>query len=64
MVTGTTGTTIDVRYEASNVLDEVSIHLLLQSLRAKLGMPDLILNAVRVQPSPAGNGSGVISGKP
>jgi uncharacterized hydrophobic protein (TIGR00271 family) len=64
VVTGTTGTTIDVRYEASNVLDEVSIHLLLQSLRAKLGMPDLILNAVRVQPSPAGNGSGVISGKP
>ena len=64
VVTGTTGTTIDVRYQARNALDDVSIHLLLHSLRSKLGMPDLILNAERVQPSPAGNRSSVLSGKP
>ena len=52
VVLGTAGFTIDVRYQATSDLGQVAINMVLQSLRAKLGMPDLMLNAVRI---PAAN---------
>lgn len=47
---GASGFTIDVHYQAVNKLGDVPLHVILQSLRAKLGEPNLALNAVRVQP--------------
>lgn len=53
VVGGTTGTTIDIYYRAATDLTEVPLHMVLQSLRTTLGMPDLSLHAVRIQDSPS-----------
>jgi hypothetical protein len=50
VVLGTAGIAIDVRYQATSDLSQVAINMVLQSVRAKLGMPDLILNAERIPP--------------
>ena len=50
VVLGTTGITIDVRYQAAQDLGEVPINMVLQSLRTKLGMPDVTLKAERIRP--------------
>ena len=53
VVLGTAGIAIDVRYQAAKDLGEVPINMVLQSLRTKLGMPDLTLKAERIRPAPA-----------
>jgi uncharacterized hydrophobic protein (TIGR00271 family) len=50
VVLGTAGIAIDVRYQATSDLSQVAINMVLQSVRAKLGMPDLMLNAERIPP--------------
>jgi uncharacterized hydrophobic protein (TIGR00271 family) len=44
------GIVIDVHYQAKEDLGNVPISMVLQTLRAKLGMPDLTLKAVRIRP--------------
>ena len=48
VVLDTAGIAIDVRYQAPKDLGEVPINMVLQSLRTKLGMPDLTLKAERI----------------
>lgn len=51
---GASGLTVDVQYQASKDLGDVPTHMILQSLRTKLAMPDLALKTERVAPpSPA-----------
>ena len=50
VVLSAAGIAIDVRYLAAKDLGEVPIDMVLQSLRTKLGMPDLTLKAERVRP--------------
>lgn len=50
VVLGATGLTINVRYQASQDLGDVPVHMILRSLQTKLGVQDLTLNAVRVPP--------------
>ena len=50
VVGGAAGTTVNVRYQAPADLGDVPIHMVVQSLRTKLGVPDLNLNAVRIPP--------------
>ena len=45
------GIAIDVHYQAAKDLGDVPIHMVLQSLRTKLGMPDLTLKAERIRPA-------------
>jgi hypothetical protein len=52
---------IDIRYNAALDLGDVPIHMVLQTLRTKLGMPDVTLKTERMQPAP---GSGDVTGKP
>jgi hypothetical protein len=51
VVLGTAGIAIDVRYQAAKELGKVPIDMVLESLRTKLGIPDLTLKAERVRPS-------------
>jgi hypothetical protein len=54
VVLGTAGIAIDVRYQAISDLGQVAINKVLQGLqglRTKLGIPDLVLNAVRIPPA-------------
>jgi uncharacterized hydrophobic protein (TIGR00271 family) len=55
LVIGAAGFEIDVRYNAAADLGEVPIHMVLQSLRTRLGMPDLTLKTERIQPAPVSN---------
>ena len=63
VVVGAAGIAIDVRYEATRNLGDVPIGMVLQSLRTKLGMPDLTLKTERVRPAPAAKDPRVVSGK-
>ena len=49
LVLGKTGLTLNVRYQSTRDLDQVPVNMILQSLRARLGMPDLTLNTERVR---------------
>lgn len=49
----TAGITINVRYQAPKDLGDVPINMVLQSLRTKLGMPDLTLKVERIRPARA-----------
>lgn len=51
VVLSTAGIAINVRYQATKDLGEVPLNMVLQSLRTKLGMPDLTLNAERSRPA-------------
>ena len=53
VVLSTAGIAIDVRYQATKDLGEVPLNMVLQSLRTKLGMPDLTLKAERSRSAPA-----------
>jgi uncharacterized membrane protein len=53
LVLGTAGIAIEIRYKASVDLGEVPIHMVLQTLRTRLGMPDLTLKTERIQPASA-----------
>ena len=53
VVLSTAGIVIDVRYQATTDLGKVPINMVLQSLRTKLGMPDLTLKAERIRPARA-----------
>jgi hypothetical protein len=53
VVLSAAGIAIDVRYRATKDLGEVPIDMVLQSLRTKLGMPDLTLQAERIRPARA-----------
>jgi uncharacterized membrane protein len=57
VVLGTAGIAIDVRYHASGNLDQAAINIVLRGLRAKLGIPDLMLNAQRIAPAIPANSS-------
>jgi hypothetical protein len=61
LVIGAAGVQIDIRYNAARDLGEVPIHMVLQNLRTRLGMPDLTLKTERMQPAP---GSGDVTWKP
>ena len=50
VVLGTAGIAVEVRYQAAKDLGDVPINMVLQSLRTKLGMPDLRLKAERIRP--------------
>ncbi len=50
VVLGTAGIAIDVRYQATKDLGNVPINMVLQSLRTKLGTPDLTLKIERIRP--------------
>ncbi len=41
---------VDVRYQAAKDLDELAINMVQQSLRTRLGMPELALTATRMKP--------------
>lgn len=58
VVLGASSLTIDVRYQAAKDLGQVPINMVLRSLRTKLGMPDLVLNAERMPPVPKTGNSG------
>jgi hypothetical protein len=49
----TAGIAINVRYQAPKDLGDVPINMVLQSLRTKLGMPDLTLKVERIRPARA-----------
>ena len=49
VVLGTTGMVVDVRYQARKDLGDVPVNMVLESLRKKLGTPDLTLKAERVR---------------
>ena len=51
VVLGTAGIVVDVRYQAAKELGKVPINMVLQSLRTKLGIPDLTLKAERIRPA-------------
>jgi uncharacterized hydrophobic protein (TIGR00271 family) len=51
VVLSTAGIAINVRYQATKDLGEVPLNMVLQSLRAKLGMLDLTLKAERSRPA-------------
>lgn len=53
LVLSTSGVAVNVRYQASKDLGDVPLNIVLNSLRRKLAMPDLALNAERVPPPPA-----------
>jgi uncharacterized hydrophobic protein (TIGR00271 family) len=53
VVLSTAGIAINVRYQGSKDLGEVPLNMVLQSLRTKLGTPDLTLKAERSRSSPA-----------
>ena len=53
VVLGTSGTVIDVRYQAAKELGDVAINMVLQNLRTKLGMQDLTLKTERIRPTSA-----------
>ena len=53
VVLSTAGIGIEVRYQATKDLGEVPLNMVLQSLRTKLGMPDLTLKAERIRPARA-----------
>ena len=53
VVLSTAGIAIDVRYQATKDLGDVPINMVLQSLRTKLGMPDLTLKTERIRPAQA-----------
>lgn len=53
LVLGTAGIAVEVRYKASVDLGEVPIHMVLQTLRTRLGIPDLTLKTERIQPASA-----------
>ena len=63
-VLGTTGIEIDVRYQATKDLGEIPVNMVQQSLRTKLGMPDLTLKAERSRPPQAAKEPRRASGKP
>ena len=50
---GSSGTVIDVRYQAAKDLGDVPINMVLQNLRTKLGIQDLSLKAERIRPTSA-----------
>lgn len=50
VVLGTSGTAIAVRYRSTKDLGDVPINMVQQSLRTKLGIPDLTLKAERIPP--------------
>jgi len=51
VVVGGAGLAVNVRYQAPKDLGDVPLQMVAQNLRAKLGVPDLALHAVRVPPS-------------
>jgi hypothetical protein len=53
LVLGTAGIAIEIRYKASVDLGEVPIHMVLQTLRTRLGIPELTLKTERIQPASA-----------
>jgi hypothetical protein len=53
LVLGTAGIAVEVRYKASVDLGEVPIHMVLQTLRTRLGIPELTLKTERIQPASA-----------
>lgn len=57
VVLSPTGTSVNVDYQAAKELDDVPIDMVLQSLRTKLGMPDLRLKAQRIIPPTAAKDS-------
>jgi uncharacterized hydrophobic protein (TIGR00271 family) len=50
VVSGPTGTVVEVRYQAAADLGQVPLNMVQQNVRTKLGMPDLTLKAQRVPP--------------
>lgn len=52
VVLGTNGLAVDVHYQTAKDLADVPLNMVLRSLRTKLAMPDLVLNAKRVKPAP------------
>lgn len=50
VIVGAAGVAVDVHYQATKDLGEVPVKMVLQSLRTKLGIPDLALKTERVRP--------------
>lgn len=50
VVLATPGIAVKVRYQASKDLGDIPINMVIQSMRAKLGVPDLVLKTERVPP--------------
>jgi hypothetical protein len=53
-VSGTGGLAVSVIYQATEDLGSIPLEMVQQSLRTKLGTPDLELNASRIVPTKAG----------
>jgi len=53
LVLGSTGVTVEIRYQAAHQLGDVPLHMVQQSLQAKLALPDLTVKAERVASPPA-----------
>jgi hypothetical protein len=51
VVLSTAGMALDVRYRSAGDLGQAAINTVLQGLRTKLGIPDLMLNAERIPPA-------------
>lgn len=58
VIFGTASNAIDVHYQAAKELGDIPINMVLQSLRTKLGMPDLTLKAERIRTGTAAKDSG------
>ncbi len=56
VVLGTNGPAVEVHYQAPKDLGDVPLNMVLRSLRTKLDMPDMVLNAERIKPAPPPKG--------